>query len=168
VPEEGARVSKVVCMVCGYASATWVRRGMRRVGTRTDVRGNTAEDNLCFARGFDGGAKLGVVPGVDFALALDERGVGIHLDDLRRDLSVGTRVCRGGHNDGQIKELADGGVGNDVLPEEGRVKVSRDGVETFLEVQYDQNLGSVSLRPSPEVSLSLTELFLSSRSQGTP
>jgi hypothetical protein len=53
---------------------------------------DAAEDYLVLARCFDGGAEIGVVPGVDFALAVDEGCVGVQVDDFFGEGAVWT--CR--------------------------------------------------------------------------
>lgn len=54
----------------------------------TYVGGDARENDLLLASGLDSGAEVGVVPGVDLALAVDEGGVGVHLDDLLDQRSV--------------------------------------------------------------------------------
>ena len=44
---------------------------------RTDVGGDAGKDDLAFVLGLDGCFEVGVVPGVYFAVSLDERCVGV-------------------------------------------------------------------------------------------
>ena len=68
-----------------------------------------------FIGGADGGAEIGVVPGVDFAVAADEGGGGVHGGDFFGEGAVGSRFGGGGENDGEGEEGGDGGVGEDVV-----------------------------------------------------
>lgn len=52
---------------------------MGRGGKLTDVGHDARHDDLRLVCGADGVAELSVVPGVDFALALDERRVWVHV-----------------------------------------------------------------------------------------
>ena len=80
-----------------------------------DVRGDAGEDDLRFIGGADGGAEIGVVPGVDFAVAADEGGGRVHLGDFFGEGAVGSRFGGGGEDDGEGEEGGDGGVGEDVV-----------------------------------------------------
>ena len=80
-----------------------------------DVRGDAGEDDLGFIGGADGGAEIGIVPGVDFAVAADERGGGVHGGDFLGEGPVGARFGGGGEDDGEGEEGGDGGVGEDVV-----------------------------------------------------
>ncbi len=92
------------------------------MGVRTDVGHDAGDDDLGAAGGLDGGAEVGVVPGVDLALALDERRAGVHVADLLGDEAVGAVLGRGGQDDGEVREgLADGRVGHHVVPEESGI-----------------------------------------------
>lgn len=64
--------------------------GEKKEQKLTDVRDDARHDDLRLVGGADGGAELGVVPGVDLALALDERRVGVHVEDLLGQRPVGT------------------------------------------------------------------------------
>ena len=68
-----------------------------------------------FIGGADGGAEIGVVPGVDFAVAADERGGRVHGGDFFGEGAVGSRFGGGGEDDGEGEEGGDGGVGEDVV-----------------------------------------------------
>jgi hypothetical protein len=57
---------------------------------RTNIRRDPSDDDLFLPRGFDSGAEVGVVPGVDFALTLDEGRVRVHFQDLLGERAVGT------------------------------------------------------------------------------
>lgn len=47
--------------------------------SRTDVGNNARHNDLRLVGGADGRTEVGVVPGVDLTLALDQRGVGVHV-----------------------------------------------------------------------------------------
>ena len=48
----------------------------------TNVGRYACHDDLLLAGGLNGGTEIGIVPGIDFALALDEGRVGVHFQDL--------------------------------------------------------------------------------------
>jgi hypothetical protein len=50
---------------------------------------DASDDDLLLARGLNGLAEVGVVPGVDLAVALDERRILVHGQDLARKRAVG-------------------------------------------------------------------------------
>ena len=52
------------------------------IAIRTDVGCNAGEDDLAFILSLDGGFEFGVVPGVYFAVALNERCVGVEAEDF--------------------------------------------------------------------------------------
>lgn len=52
------------------------------------VSGDAGEDDLLLARRLDGGAEVGVVPRVDFTVAVDEGGGGVHRQDLLHQRTV--------------------------------------------------------------------------------
>lgn len=58
-------------------------------GLLTNVGHDSGDDDLRLVGGFDGGAEVGVVPGVDLALALDKGRLGIHVEDLLGERAVG-------------------------------------------------------------------------------
>ena len=62
----------------------------RGKGLRTDVGGDAGEDDLAFVLRDYGGAEVSVVPGVHFAVALDQRGVGVKVQDLLWQGAVGS------------------------------------------------------------------------------
>jgi hypothetical protein len=57
--------------------------------THTDIGDNTGNDDLLLVGGFDGSPEGRVVPGVDLALALDERRLGVHVENLLWQGTVG-------------------------------------------------------------------------------
>jgi len=59
-------------------------------GEDTHVGSDTSDDHLLLACGFDGGAELSVIPGIDLAATHDNSGVGVKGNDLRRDATIGT------------------------------------------------------------------------------
>lgn len=68
-----------------------------------DVRGDAREDDLGFVRRLDGSAEVGIVPGVDFAVAADERGVRVHARDFFGEKTVRPGFGAGGENDWNIE-----------------------------------------------------------------
>lgn len=66
------------------------------------------------------------------------------LAQLRLDAGVKvvlhTLVGRGGHDDGEIKDLAESGVAKSLVPVKGRVEVTGDLVETLLDINNEQDL----------------------------
>lgn len=54
-----------------------------------NVGHDSGDDQLLLAGCFDGGAEFGVVPGVDFAVAGDDYGMGVLCEELFGDGSVG-------------------------------------------------------------------------------
>lgn len=83
---------------------------------RADVGDDAGEHDLGAVGCFDGGAEVGVVPGVDFAVALDEGGGGVPVEDFLGDGAVGAVLGGGGEDDGDVAEDgADAGVGEDAL-----------------------------------------------------
>lgn len=91
---------------------------------RTDVGGDAGEDDLAFIRGDDGGAEVGVVPGVYFAVALDEWGVGIQVQNLLGEWAVGSRLGARGQDNGDVECFCDGGMGDHAVTEGGRVVIA--------------------------------------------
>ena len=71
-------------------AVVWQTKGR----VHTNVSHDAGNDDLGAVGGLDGGAEVGIVPGVDLALALDERRVGVHVADLLGDGAVG--ACRRG------------------------------------------------------------------------
>lgn len=67
----------------------------------TRLRDNAGEDDLGLAGGLDGGAELLIVPGVDLALALDERRIRVHVENFPRQGAVGAWTRRVSENDKQ-------------------------------------------------------------------
>lgn len=58
----------------------------------TYVGGDSCQDNLRFSGRFDGRLKVGIVPSIDFAIALDEWSVWMHSDHLSGKRSIGACV----------------------------------------------------------------------------
>lgn len=72
----------------------------------TDVSDDAGHDDLGFVGRPDGVAEVGVVPGIDLALPLDERRVRIHVEDFLWQGAVGTyrlslREALTSHNEGK-------------------------------------------------------------------
>lgn len=70
-----------------------VAQGQRGKGS-AHVRHDAGQDHLLLARRLDGLAELGVVPGVDLAVALDDGVVGVHVQDVLGGRAVGA-CCSG-------------------------------------------------------------------------
>ena len=72
----------------------------------------------------DGGAEVGVVPCVDFALAADHGGGGVEVEDFFGEGAVGAGFGGGGEDDGEGEELGEGCVADDGGAEGDGVEVS--------------------------------------------
>lgn len=72
----------------------WTQESVRVVGGKwlglTDVRHDAGHDDLRLVRSSDSRTKIGAVPGVDFAIALDQGRVWVHVQDLLREGTIGT------------------------------------------------------------------------------
>lgn len=106
----------------------------------TNFGDNTADNQLLLAGGLDGRAELGVVPGVDLSLAMDNGHIGVQVDDLLNHQSVGASVGGSGHDDGQVEQVAQGGVGEHVVAEVVGVVVADQLGETDLVVDDEDGL----------------------------
>lgn len=85
-----------------------------------DLGHDPAEDDLLAAGGLDGGAEFRVVPGVDLAVAFDQRRVRVHLGDFLGEGPVGARLGRRRHDHWEVEDPAEFGVREDVVAELGR------------------------------------------------
>lgn len=101
---------------------------------RADISRNTRHNNLGRVGGFDGISELLVVSSIDLSLTLHEWRIGVHLEDLLRQRTVGAILGGRRHNYGQVKDLTQGGVRKHLVAVEGRVKVPSYAIETNLEI----------------------------------
>ena len=63
----------------------------KRDATRgSHVGGDASDDDLFLPGGFDGGAEVGVIPGVDLSGSFDDGCVGVHVRNLLGQGPVGT------------------------------------------------------------------------------
>lgn len=106
----------------------------------TNFGDDTADNQLLLAGGLDGRAELGIVPGVDLALAMDNGHIGVQIHDLLDHQSVGTSIRGSGHDNGQIEQVAQGGVGKHVVAEVVGVEVADQLGETDLVVNDENGL----------------------------
>lgn len=83
---------------------------------------------------------------LDLALALDERRIGVHLENLLGERTVRTLLGRGGHHNREVKELAQLGVREDVLAVKSGIPVTGDLVKADLEVEDEQHLNGLDGR----------------------
>jgi hypothetical protein len=81
---------------------------------------------------------------LDFSLALDERSIRVHLQNLLRKRTIGTLLGGSGHDDRKVEELAQGGVRDQVVAVESRVPVASHLVQTDLQVEDEEKLRIVS------------------------
>lgn len=81
---------------------------------------------------------------LDLTLAADKRCIGMHLKHLLGQGTVGTSIRGRAHDDGQVEELADLGVGEDVLLVQSGIPVAGDAVQTDLQVENEEELQEVS------------------------
>jgi hypothetical protein len=79
---------------------------------------------------------------LDFALAADERGVGIQVQYRFREGTVRALFSRRGHDDGEIEEFAQLGMRHDVVVVDCVVKVADELVQTNLVVDDEKDLDS--------------------------
>ena len=77
---------------------------------------------------------------LDLTLAADKRSIGVHLEHLLREGTVGTGVGGGAHDDGQVEELAYLSVGHDVLSVQSGVPVPSYAIEADLQVEDEEEL----------------------------
>lgn len=104
---------------------------MSSVVSLTNICNNAGEYDLPLPACLDGGAEIGVVPGVDLPLTLDQRGIGVHGENLLREGAVGTfgqrEPCQPScvlsgneratlfsgtsHDHGQIEQFSESGMG---------------------------------------------------------
>ena len=54
---------------------------------RTGIRGDTGDDDLLLSGLLNGLPKFCVIPRIDLSVALDEWGIGIHVQDILGNLS---------------------------------------------------------------------------------
>lgn len=92
-------------------------------GKRTNVCGDSCEDDLAFACSSHGFSEFSIVPGVDFTVALNVGRIGGQLEDLLGKGTVGALLSAGGQNNWQIEEFGNCSVGDDVVSEFGRIIV---------------------------------------------
>ena len=90
----------------------------------TDVRGNSSHDDLLLASILNRIAELRVIPSVDFALALDERRIRVHVKDRLGQRAVGSVFGRCREHNREVEKLANTGVRNHGVVVQGRVEVT--------------------------------------------
>lgn len=106
----------------------------------TNFSDNTADNQLFLASGLDGRAELGIVPGVDLALAMNNGHIGVQIHDFLDRQSIGTRVGGSGHDGRQVKQVAQGGVGKHVVAEVVGVEIAVQLGETDMVVDDENSL----------------------------
>lgn len=106
----------------------------------TNFGNDTGDDELLLAGGLDGGAEVGVVPGVDFTLATDEGGVGVHVGDLLQQQAVGALVGGTGQDSGDVEDLSESGVAQHGVAEVVGAVVTDDLGKTDLVVDDEKSL----------------------------
>jgi hypothetical protein len=77
---------------------------------------------------------------LDFSLAANEGSVGVHLDHLLGQGTVGTSIGGSGHDDGKVEQLAKLSVGHHVVAIQGGVPVTSKLVEASLKVEDQEKL----------------------------
>lgn len=85
---------------------------------------------------------------LDFAVTLDQRSVGVHLQDFLGERTVGTSLGGGGHHHGEVEKLSELGMSEDVLTVESGIPVTSNLVKANLEIE-DQEKGVVLVEPFP-------------------
>lgn len=107
-----------------------------------DVCGDARDDDLLLPRCLHGVAEVLVIPSIDLAVPLDEGGIGMHLDDLLGQRTVGTSLGAGGQDSGQIEDLADSSVSEHIVPVLVGLPVARQVEQPNL-VVHDEEGGVV-------------------------
>lgn len=106
----------------------------------TNFGNDTGDDQLLLASGLDGSTEVGVVPGVDLTLATDEGGIGVQVHDLLEHEAVRTLVGRAGQHSGEVEDVAQSSVADDVVTEVVGVVITNDLRETDLVVNDEESL----------------------------
>lgn len=121
-----------------------IRAGIsrERAYSLTNFSDDTTNDQLLLAKGLDSLAEVRVIPGVDLTLATDEGSVGVHLGDLLEQEAVGATVGGGGQDGRQIKDVANGRVGQHVVAEVVGAEVSNELGQTDLVIDDQESLES--------------------------
>lgn len=155
----------------------------RKGGERTDVRHDTSHDDLPFSCSTDSFTELGIVPGVHFALTLDQRSVGIHVGDQLWERAVRawyrlipiiappsgggqTLLSRSGHDDRDIKQLPQRRMSDHIVMIQGCIEVASELIEADLKVEDQEDLSAAQLGSWTCV-VEPTESFWLSLSHGT-
>lgn len=63
--------------------------------------------------------EIGIVPGINLAIALDVRSMGVQLGDFLGERTIGTLLGARGKYDWNVKELSNGGMSDDVISKLG-------------------------------------------------
>ncbi len=92
-------------------------------GRRTNVSGNSGQDDLALSRVTNSLSEVRIIPSIDLTVPSDYWGVRVHFGDFLRQRSVRACLSACGEHNRNVKELGHGGVGDDVIPEFGRFKV---------------------------------------------
>lgn len=123
-------------MPCHSASAC-SHRLRETLESLTDIRSDTSHNDLLLARRADCLTELRVVPGVDLTLSLDERRIGVLIEDSLGERTIGTLLCRSREDDGNVEEFTYSCVGEHVVVVQCRVEVAGKGVQSDLQIQHE-------------------------------
>ena len=102
---------------------------------------NPTQNNLLPTRRLDCFSEVRIVPCIYLAIALDERCVGIHLNDLFGEWTVGACFGGGGHDDGEGEEGAELRMREDVVAELGGGVVFDELEEAELVIDDEEEGG---------------------------
>lgn len=105
----------------------------------TDISNDSTYDNLSLVGSSNRRTKFRIVPGINFALAVDERSVRVHFCDLFRDWSVWSSISAAGHDYRQVEEFRDSCMGNDVVSELIRRVVANQLEKSKLVIHHKEH-----------------------------
>jgi len=126
----------------------------------TDVSGDAGQNDLLLASRSDCFAELRIVPGIDFALAGNERCIWVpdrlalafvnmhqptslqsdlHVKNCLRQRSIRSLLGRGGQHHRQVEQLANAGMRDHGVVVQRGIEVSRQAVQAVLQVQDDEH-----------------------------
>src|SRR5690606_29382372 len=116
------------------------------------VGGDASNDNLLPLCVLHRLAESGVVPGVDFTVAADDRRVFVHLEDFLWERAVWTRFGGSGKNGGEVEERAKSGMAANGVAEGNGLAVPSNLEEAGLVVDDEKSgFGFVNSRKTSSI-----------------
>lgn len=73
--------------------------------TRTNIRSDSRKDNLALSGTFHRVCELSIIPGIDLAVAANERRLGVHVQYLPWQWPIRTGLGGSGEHDWEVEEL---------------------------------------------------------------